>query len=59
MENLTTKASGENSKNTIFIKITFSNIILTQNLMLIPMQKTVFNFIQYILSYKQKKVKKA
>ena len=42
------------SKNPIFIKITFSNIILVLNFMLIPIQKTVFNFIYYILSYSQK-----
>ena len=55
MENFLTKPSGKKSKITIFIKMTFSNIILVLNFMLISMQKTVFfNFIYYILSYNQK-----
>ena len=39
MENFLTKTSRKNSKNTIFIKLNISKIILTQNVMLIPMQK--------------------
>ena len=55
MENSLTKHhQGKNSKNTIFIKMNFSNIILVLNCMLISMQKSVFNLIYYILSYIQK-----
>ena len=47
IKNLSTKSSEENS---IFIMMTFSNIILTQNLMLILMQKN-FLFSYFELFY--------
>ena len=36
----------------LFYKLYRSKILITQNIMLVPMQKNVFGFIQYIFIYK-------
>jgi len=59
MENLMTKLSGKKSKKMIFFELIFSKTLLNQNFMLIPMEKSVFILIQYILSYNQKYEQKA
>ena len=48
------KSTVKISKNTIFIILTILKMILTKNFTLILMQKTVFNFNEYILTYKHK-----
>jgi len=44
MKFFTTKLSGEKSKKIISFKVYLSQILITQNFMLILMQKTVFDF---------------
>ena len=44
-----TKLSGKKSKKISFFELIFSKTHLNQNFMLIPMEKSVFIFNQYIL----------
>ena len=50
-ENFFDQTISEKIENMIFFKVNISSIILSQNVMLILMVKSVINFNQYILNY--------